>query len=148
MEETRFVHVRAVPRPGFLAFHRGGHRWPEGGRTVCVTLALLRVLRAERMVLVEPMDEEIHPQPEDGVLDVNDNRFDDRAHNASAAAREQNAQLRARKAALEAELENTKLRAEIAKLERAKAETAAQASKDEAARAKADAAKAAGQSEK
>ena len=112
--KTRIVFVRAVPRQGHKMFCRGGHRWPEAGRLVVVTEELLSVLKAERMLAVdlEPMlDGE--QQPEAGVLEYLDNRFDDRAWNASAAARAQNEQLRAEKAALEALAENEVLKKQV-----------------------------------
>ena len=109
------VSVRALPRRGFSAFFRGGHRWPETGRVVNVSEELYRVLRAEPMVAVEPHD---GASPEDGALELVDNYAGDREHNASASVREENARLHARAKVLEAAAENERLRARIAELER------------------------------
>jgi hypothetical protein len=95
------IKVRALPRPGFSAFCRGGHAWPEAGRVVRVTPELYHVLMAESMIAKEPTSE----QPEEGVLGYIDNRGDDRAHNASASARAEVALLDAEMAAMKAQLE-------------------------------------------
>lgn len=114
---NKTIHVRSLPRPGFSAFFRGGHRWTEAGRTVTVTPALYDVLRAERHLAID-LDLEQHPEPEAGVLEYNDNRFDDKAWNESAKLREEHERLKKQKSVLEAQLEVDKLRAENAELEK------------------------------
>lgn len=121
----RTVHVRAVPREGHKHFCRGGHRFPTAGRTVTISDELYAVLRREELLAVEPADDRV-PEPEP--LELNDNRFDDRAHNASAAARESVERLKAEKAALEAQGEAERLRKEVDDL---KAQLAAKAAKAE-----------------
>lgn len=117
--DNRVVTVRAMPRPGYPAFWRGGHRWPSEGRTVCVTPELLKVLRSESLLSV---DLEPESGPEAGVLELVDNFCGDREHNASAGVREENERLVARAKVLEAAAENERLRAHIARLEREAAE--------------------------
>lgn len=123
--EPIVIKVRALPRPGFSAFCRGGHVWPEAGRVVRVTPELYRVLMAESMIAKEPTDE----KPEEGTLEYIDNRGDDRAHNASAAARAEVALLDAEMVAMKAQLEVEEKRiahaAMAAKLAAKKAEPSA-----------------------
>lgn len=113
---TKVVTVRALPRAGFKAFFRGGHRWPSDmpGRTVRVTDELLTILRAESYLAVGLPDDGV--EPEDGVLHYIDNRADDRAHNAAAQARVESERLKAEKAALELESQNEALRREVEEL--------------------------------
>lgn len=101
------VNVRALPRQGFNGFHRGGHFWPsDDGITVNVSLELLEVLEAEKHLAVE------RPKGESGEFrDLIDNRIDDRAHNASAGLREENAEMEKRLAVRDAERRNAELRA-------------------------------------
>jgi hypothetical protein len=123
---TKVVTVRALPRAGFMAFYRGGHRWPSAmpGRTVRVTEELLAVLRTEEYLAVsEPVGE-----PEDKTLEYIDNRNDNRAHNAAAGARVEAERLKAEKAALELVEQNETLRREVEEL-RAKLAAKASASK-------------------
>ncbi|MGL4442647.1 MAG: hypothetical protein ACRCU1_03410 [Alsobacter sp.] len=111
---TKLVKVRALPRPGFKAFFRGGHRWPEEGRVVRVSEELFDVLSKEIMLAKEmPAEGE---SPEAGVLEYDDNRNDDRAHNASHAQRMENERLKAEKAVLDSAGENERLRAEVEEL--------------------------------
>lgn len=124
---TRVVTVRALPRAGFKAFFRGGHRWPSDmpGRTVRVTDELLAVLKSESYLSVGLPEDGVEPEP--AVLEYIDNRGDDRAHNAAAGARVEAERLKAEKAALELEAQNEALRAEVAEL-RAKVASKASAS--------------------
>jgi hypothetical protein len=111
---TRVIKVRSLPRPGFRAFFRGGHRWPVEGRVVRVSDELFAVLAAEDMLAKDPAPEGV--EPEDGVLQYIDNRGDDRAHNAAYAARVEGERLLKEKAALELEQQNEALRKEVEEL--------------------------------
>ena len=132
--KTRIVGVRALPRPGFDYFNRGGHRWPvgespvpkadgklkfpPGGRTVRVTDRLLAVLRKEQMLSV---DLEPTEHAESDVLDLVDNFCGDRAHNDGYATRERLKALEAEKAILENAAKVAALEAEIAAMRKAAA---------------------------
>lgn len=98
--KTKIVTIQAAP--GRKSFCRGGHRFPEEGRTVEVTEELLAVIDAEPYLKVsDPKG----ATPEAGILEFIDNYAHDRAHNASAGAREELERVKAETAALRAELE-------------------------------------------
>lgn len=126
----RTVGVRALPRPGFTAYHRGGHRWPDDPpRVVKASADLLELLRAEKRLAV---DLEPKGEPEAAPLDLNEQKI---GHNSgSAALVDEVERLKADNAALKLEGERKRLAEENAKL---KGELAAA----QAAGAKASAAK-------
>lgn len=118
----RIVNVRALPRPGFNCFFRGGHRWPEDGRTVEVTDELFKVLRAEKMLAVETPSDEDEAKLEDKVLGLNIEYCSDPEHNATRGAREENVKLKAQLEAQSVLLENERLKAALAESEELRVE--------------------------
>jgi hypothetical protein len=148
-EQHVLVNVRAVERPGFNGFFRGGVKWPSSleGRVVFVTPGLLKRLRAEPRLAVSQLTE-----LPDGVSAEDLERLeeparlfidpDQEALDRMAAAQADAKRLDAHEQALALEKANADRRAKLGLADPTEEQRAAAAQYAATAKAAADAAKA------
>lgn len=113
MSKLYMLTARAVERPGYEGFCRGGLRWPSAeDRTECVTQGLLNLIKAERHVSIMDI-QPVESAPEGMVVrDIPEPLYVDHAARAVDEAK----RLDAEAAGLQAQIELEAKRARVAQL--------------------------------